>query len=315
MKLARLLLLLAGFFIVELVARHSVMSSEPDYIPVVLWHGMGDNCCDPLSMGRIKRLIEKTLPGIYVYSVEVTDSIIGDTIAGFIGDVNDQITQIAGKIAANSNLSRGFNAVGFSQGSQFLRGLVERYNDPPMYTLVSMGGQHQGVFGLPNCEPDNWFCNDTRVLLDCCAYWPEIQKLSVQAQYWHDSINEDKYVDGSAFIADINNEKPNQFNLTYKANLRELRSLVLVQFLNDTIVIPKESEWFGFYAAGSDTEVVPYYETSVWLNDTIGLQELNNTGRLVFLGCPGNHLQFTDDWFVDNIILPYLNVTFSSPFF
>ena len=37
--------------------------------PTVLWHGMGDTCCNPLSMGTIKREIEKSVPGIYVYSM------------------------------------------------------------------------------------------------------------------------------------------------------------------------------------------------------------------------------------------------------
>ena len=27
-------------------------------VPVVIWHGMGDSCCNPLSMGRIKEVIE-----------------------------------------------------------------------------------------------------------------------------------------------------------------------------------------------------------------------------------------------------------------
>ena len=39
--------------------------------PVVLWHGMGDTCCYPFSMGAVKKEIEKALPGIYVYSVYV----------------------------------------------------------------------------------------------------------------------------------------------------------------------------------------------------------------------------------------------------
>jgi palmitoyl-protein thioesterase len=37
--------------------------------PTVLWHGMGDTCCNPLSMGSIKKEIEKSIPGIYVNSV------------------------------------------------------------------------------------------------------------------------------------------------------------------------------------------------------------------------------------------------------
>ena len=27
-------------------------------VPVVIWHGMGDSCCNPASMGRIKQVIE-----------------------------------------------------------------------------------------------------------------------------------------------------------------------------------------------------------------------------------------------------------------
>jgi hypothetical protein len=35
---------------------------------------------------------------------------------------------------------------------------------------------------------------------------------------------------------------------------------------------------------------------------------LDETGRLAFLGIPGaNHLQFTDEWLIENIIIPYFN--------
>lgn len=76
---------------------------------------MGDTCCFPWSMGRIERLIKRQLPGITVYSVMVGNNIIEDEIHGFLGNVNEQIAQVAGKLQADSSLSRGFNAVGFSQ--------------------------------------------------------------------------------------------------------------------------------------------------------------------------------------------------------
>ena len=76
---------------------------------------MGDICCDPLSMGRIKRLLERELPGVYVYSIMVGNNIIEDELNGFFGDVNDQVAQIAGKLANDTNLSRGFSGIGFSQ--------------------------------------------------------------------------------------------------------------------------------------------------------------------------------------------------------
>ncbi len=43
--------------------------------PVVIWHGMGDSCCNPLSMGSIQKLIEKNISGIYVKSLEIGSSV------------------------------------------------------------------------------------------------------------------------------------------------------------------------------------------------------------------------------------------------
>lgn len=36
----------------------------------------GDSCCNPLSMGSIKDLIEKQIPGVYVHSLEIGSSIV-----------------------------------------------------------------------------------------------------------------------------------------------------------------------------------------------------------------------------------------------
>ena len=35
-------------------------------ISVVLWHGMGDSCCLPMSMGWVKKTVEQRVPGVYV---------------------------------------------------------------------------------------------------------------------------------------------------------------------------------------------------------------------------------------------------------
>ena len=48
----------------------------------------------------------------------------------------------------------------------------------------------------------------------------------VQAQYWHDSLNEELYRQKSLFLADINNE--NTRNPDYKANLQNLKNFVMV---------------------------------------------------------------------------------------
>jgi len=40
--------------------------------------------------------------------------------------VNDQVAEACETLAADPQLADGFNAVGFSQGGQFLRALVQR---------------------------------------------------------------------------------------------------------------------------------------------------------------------------------------------
>ena len=32
-------------------------------LPVVIWHGMGDSCCNKRSIGAVRNLIERALPG------------------------------------------------------------------------------------------------------------------------------------------------------------------------------------------------------------------------------------------------------------
>lgn len=39
---------------------------------------------------------------------------------------------------------------------------------------------------------------------------------------------------------------------------------VMVMFMNDTIVQPKESQWFGFYSPGQDTIIRPLNESPVY---------------------------------------------------
>jgi len=278
------------------------------YRPVVLWHGMGDTCCDPLSMGYIKRVIEKQLPGIHVHSLMIGNNVVEDEINGFLMNINLQIPWAHSEIVNDTKLAQGFNAIGFSQGGQFLRAYVERYNDPPVYNLISIGGQHQGVFGFPRCLGDNYtLCEMMRRMLNLGAYDSFVQENLVQAEYWQDPLNENEYLKKCVFLPDINNNI--QINQTYKNNMMSLDNFVMVQFLNDTMVQPKESEWFGFYVAGQDKEVFTLQDSPLYQEDWLGLKELDESGKLHFIGTEGNHLQFTEEWFINTIVWPFLNNT------
>lgn len=97
-------------------------------------------------------------------------------------------------------------------------------------------------------------------------------------------------------MADINNDRDLK-NSTYKENLLKLQKLVLIKFAQDSVVVPRESEWFGFYQTGQTEKMLSFNETKLYMEDWIGLKTLDQTGRLDFLSSPGDHLQFTDDFF------------------
>jgi len=274
--------------------------------PTVLWHGMGDTCCYPFSMGAVKKQIEKST-GAYVHSIEIGGSIPADEMHGFIGNVNKQVDEVCAALKKDANLTGGFNAVGFSQGGQFLRAYTQRCNDPPVHNLVTMGGQHFGVADIPECTSANTtICSLINTLLGFGAYVGFVQEAVVQAQYFRDPKRLSAYVKDNIFLPDINNERT-QKNQTYKKNLLSLNQLVLVKFAEDTVVVPRESEWFGYYAPGSLSVIQTMEETQLYKEDWLGLKELNEAKKLQRLSCPGNHMKFTLEWFTTNIITPYLS--------
>lgn len=274
--------------------------------PIVIWHGMGDNCCAPWSMGYIKNFMEKHIPGVYVHSLEIGSSVVQDTENGFFKDVNEQIELVCEKIKNDSQLKRGYHAIGFSQGGQFLRGVAQRCPQG-MINLVTVGGQHQGVYGLPSCLGENHVvCDYVRRLLNYGAYVSWIQNFLVQAQYWHDPLDEETYRAKSKFIAEINNEREPR-KRSYKDNLTRLNKFVMVKFEGDTVVDPKASEWFEFFAPGQAEVIQPLNETRLYQEDWIGLKELDRQGKLVFLSTPGNHLQIGEKFLLKEIIRPFLS--------
>uniref|UniRef100_A0A3Q2HGX2 Palmitoyl-protein thioesterase 1 n=1 Tax=Equus caballus TaxID=9796 RepID=A0A3Q2HGX2_HORSE len=115
----------------------------PAPLPLVIWHGMGDSCCNPLSMGAIKKMVEKKIPGIYVLSLEIGKTVMEDVENSFFLNVNSQVTTVCQILAKDPKLQQGYNAMGFSQGGQFLRAVAQRCPSPPMVSLITFGGQHQ----------------------------------------------------------------------------------------------------------------------------------------------------------------------------
>ncbi|GMS79510.1 hypothetical protein PENTCL1PPCAC_1685, partial [Pristionchus entomophagus] len=273
-------------------------------LPIVIWHGMGDSCCNPMSMGAIKKHLEAKIPGVNVHSLQLGDGFVSDTKKSFFANMNELVALACIKIMRDPELQNGYNAIGFSQGGLFLRALAQRCANPPMKNLISIGGPQMGIFGLPYCIGDNFVCNSVRWLLEQGAYEGPVQRRVVQAQYWHDSNAEEEYKKKSIFLADINGE--NSINPVYKKNLSNLKNLVLVKFEGDHMVVPKDSEWFGYYAPDDVSTTLAFNETRLYQEDRIGLKTLHESKRLHFISWPGEHLRVNLDTFDEDLIEKFL---------
>ena len=303
---------------------HNFLTNEQkNPIPVILWHGMGDNCCHSFSMGAIKKFIKNQIPNIYIHSLCLGKSIgdtscdqVKDTETGFFGDSQQTINYACWRLQQDSDLMNAYtmagnkiNIVGFSQGGLFSRVLAQQCQAFNFNNVVSMGGVQNGIFGLPNC-PENSssysLCEAMRKLLNLGAYWDWIQRRLIQAQYWHDSLDEETYKRKNIFLAKVNFENASDKSLksTEVQKLNQLKNLVLVKFGEDEMVVPRESSWFGYYEPGSDVELKDFRELPVYKN--LGLDQMEKDGKLTFLTCPGQHLQFTKEWFQVNVINVYL---------
>lgn len=116
--------------------------------------------------------------------------------------------------------------------------------------------------------------------------------------YWHDT-DENRYKRGSTFLAVINNEK--QFNTNFITNLQKLNRIVLVKYVDDHAIVPNESTWFGYY----DKNGREYSMEDSEVFFKLGLRGLKESGKLLQLASPGDHLNLDEFWFSQNII-PFL---------
>jgi palmitoyl-protein thioesterase len=284
-------------------------SSEPQ-LPIVLWHGMGDSCCASWSIGAVATHLQTVLPGTFVHSINTGQGAAADTWSSYYGNVNTQVEAVCEQLRSLPQLDNGYNAVGFSQGGQFLRAVLQRcqHTGPRMHKLITLGGQHQGIMNVPSCwNPSynvtpSYTCKVIQRILGLAVSLPWVGQNIVQAQYFKDPYHYDDYLANNYFLADINNERTLK-NPKYVGNLLSLDQLVLFRFGNDTTVVPRDSAWFGYW---DGSKLLSMEETQLYQEDWIGLRQLHEQNKLELVEAPGQHMHFTLDWFDQNVVQQYL---------
>ncbi|KAL8940632.1 MAG: hypothetical protein Q9216_002711 [Gyalolechia sp. 2 TL-2023] len=268
--------------------------TDPIPLPLVVWHGLGDNYkADGLR--SIGSLANETNPGTYTYFIRLDDNASSDRTATYLGNVTEQVLKVCNDIATHPLLSQApaINGLGFSQGGQFLRAYVERCNNPPIRTLITFGSQHNGISEFQNCADDDWVCKSWDGYLKRNTWSNFVQSRLVPAQYFRNPEDLDGYLQNSNFLADINNERVEK-NKTYKANLKKLKKFVMFMFEEDTIVVPKESAYFADYNKTSDA-VTKLQDRTLYREDWLGLKWLDDQRRLEFKVAKGGHMQLSEE--------------------
>lgn len=263
-------------------------------LPIVLWHGLGDTYSSE-GIKEISEILNEAL-GVFVYSIYVDRNPLNDRNDGFFGNVNDQIESVANQLSNVPELQNGFNAIGFSQGGLFLRGYIERYNQPPVYNLITFGTPHYGISDF-HCFMNVFVCKAVAYFIKH-AIWSWVKDNVVVAQYYRDTDNMNEYLEYNVFLSDINNEKDIK-NATYAKNLASLNSFVMVQFKDDHLVIPKGSTHFNDYDK-SLNQIIYLRDTLLYKEDWIGLKQLDNKKALIEMTVPGEHME------LDYVVLLYL---------
>jgi len=229
-----------------------------------------------------------------------TGNRLTDTTNGFFMTMNENVDVFANKIKADSKLQGGFNCVGFSQGNSLCRGYIQKYNGVNGYPLVSnflsVHGTVSGVAGFPNCDPDGLLgpvCKQISHLCGDLAYSELTQKLLFQVDYFRDPmrVTTDAYKQHSQ-IAEWNGEGV-AVNATYKKNFIKVKKFIMIKAEKDTMVYPNEGEWWGHFADGDLSTVLPMKQTKWYKDDMFGLKTVDEAGKLFFNSTAGNHLQFS----------------------
>ena len=280
-------------------------SKEAITLPLVIWHGLGDNF-EADGLKSVVDYAEEINPGTFTYIIRLGDGTGGsDRSATFFGNLTEQLADVCEQLANHQIIGTApaINAMGFSQGGQFLRGYVQRCNSPPVYNLLTFGSQHNGISEFQSCGATDWTCKAANALLRSGTWSNFVQSRLVPAQYFRDPQDLDPYLENSNWLADINNErrrdqsqKSNKKENTYAKNLSSLHKFVMYLFANDKTVVPRQSGWFSEVNRTEPEHpvITPLRDRPIYKEDWIGLKKLDEKGGLVFDEVEGEHMQLKD---------------------
>ena len=197
-------------------------SPSPSPIPLLIWHGLGDRY-DADGIKSVADIARDVHPGTYIHSIHISDDGATDQRSTFFGNISAQIDSLCTVLSADPLLTSKttrVDALGFSQGGQFLRGLAERCPGIRIRSLVTYGSQHNGIAKFQECGQWDLLCKGAIGAIRGNAWSTFVQGNIVPAQYYREvnettGLGSEEYLAASHFLADINNERREKNCLLY----------------------------------------------------------------------------------------------------
>ncbi|XP_071715429.1 uncharacterized protein [Rutidosis leptorrhynchoides] len=284
---------LTRFFIIILTLLPLITHS----IPFVVFHGVADSCTKKGVKHFTDSLSEWS--NTQGYCIEIGNGAWDSWFMPF----EDQVEIACEKVKNMSELRHGYNIVGLSQGNMVGRGVLEFCDDaPPVNNFISVAGPHAGEASIPFCGT-GILCVIVDSLIKLAIYSVALQEHLAPANYIKIPTDLDAYREGCKFLPKLNNEF--EKNATYKERFSSLNNLVLIMFDTESVLVPKETSWFGYFPDGAWDPILPAQETKLYIEDWIGLRTLDEAGRVKFINVTGGHLDICDDDMKEYMI-PYL---------
>nr|KJB24871.1 hypothetical protein B456_004G165600 [Gossypium raimondii] len=170
--------------------------------------------------------------------------------------------------------------------------------------FISLAGPHAGIASIPFCE-STVICIFLDSLIKSEVYSNFVQEHLAPSGYLKIPTDITDYLKGCRFLPKLNNEIKGARNSTYKERFASLQNLVLIMFEDDTVLVPKETSWFGYYPDGAFDPILPAQETELYKEDWIGLKTLDEAGKVKFVNVSGSHLKISESD-MKKYIVPYL---------